>query len=418
VTLRIDSLDNGLRVVTLAMPGVETAAVGLCIDAGSRFEPAPLNGIAHMLEHMVFKGTRQRSARTIAEEIESVGGHLNAFTSRDHTLFYARVLGDDVHLGADLVTDLITAPLLDPSELVKEKDVILQELGQALDTPDDLLFDHLQAVAYPGQSLGRSILGTAETIARVDASDISAWQHEHYAAGSMVLSAAGKVDHDALLAFAKERLSDLPGGTTPAPEAARYAGGEMREEKPLEQVHIALAVPAATYRDADYYEQMLFSTALGGGMSSRLFQSVREDHGLCYAIYSGLTPYADSGLFSLYIGTGSDTAEKAMRLSLEEWKRCTETLDEAELARAKAQAKAGLFMSLESCSSMSESAARQLLIFDRVIPAAEIAARIDGCSLAHVRMAGEQLLGGALSLAAVGPHKQVADVETCTRWLS
>jgi predicted Zn-dependent peptidase len=220
MSVEISSLSNGLRVATLAMPGIETAAVGLNIDAGSRFEAAAANGVAHMLEHMVFKGTRSRSARDIAEQIEAVGGHLNAYTSRDNTVFYARVLGDDVGLGFDLVSDMITAPLFDEKDLTKERDVILQELGQALDTPDDVVFDHLQSAAYPDQPLGRTILGTSETINAIETKDIRIWQSRHYAAGSIVLTAAGKVDHAALVKLAEDRLSVLPAGTRPAPDAA------------------------------------------------------------------------------------------------------------------------------------------------------------------------------------------------------
>jgi predicted Zn-dependent peptidase len=418
MSVQISTLPNGLRVASLAMPGIETAAVGLNIDAGSRFETASTNGVAHMLEHMVFKGTRSRSARDIAEQIEAVGGHLNAYTSRDSTVFYARVLGDDVALGLDLVSDMITAPLFAPSDLVKEREVILQELGQALDTPDDLVFDQLQNIAYPDQPLGRTILGTSDTINAISTEDIRAWQNAHYAAGSIVLTAAGKVDHGALVALAEDRLGALPSGNRPAPAAARYAGGEMRDERALEQVHIALAVPSARYSDEDYYAQMLFSAMLGGGMSSRLFQSVREDHGLVYSVFSSLTPYADHGLFSLYLGTGTDVAAKAVDVTLSEWKRSIDTLTEAELQRAKAQGKAGLFMSLESCSSLSESFGRQLLIFDRVIPTEEIIARIDGCTLADIKSAGAKLIGGPLSLATVGPSVGVPDVAACEHLLA
>ncbi len=418
MSVEISTLANGLRVATLAMPGIETAAVGLNIDAGSRFETAACNGVAHMLEHMVFKGTQSRSARDIAEQIEAVGGHLNAYTSRDNTVFYARVLGDDVGLGLDLVSDMITAPRFDDKELTKEREVILQELGQALDTPDDVVFDLLQAVAYPDQPLGRTILGTSDTIGVISVEDIRGWQNTHYAADSMVLTAAGKVDHSALVKLAEQRLGAVASGKRPAPMAAQYAGGEARDERALEQVHIALAVPSARYTDSDYYAQMLFSAMLGGGMSSRLFQTVREDHGLVYSIFSSVTPYADHGLFSLYLGTGADVAAKAVDVTLREWKRSIDTLTEAELSRAKAQAKAGLFMSLESCSSLSESFGRQLLIFDRVIPTEEIIARIDGCTLADATTAGARLIGVALSLATVGPSAGVPDVTTCARLLA
>ncbi len=418
MSVQVSTLSNGLRVASLAMAGIETAAVGLSIDAGSRFETASNNGVAHMLEHMVFKGTRSRSARDIAEQIEAVGGHLNAYTSRDNTVFYARVLGADVGLGLDLVADMITAPLLDSGELVKEREVILQELGQALDTPDDLVFDHLQSIAYPDQPLGRTILGTSETINVIGSEDIRKWQNAHYAAGSMVLTAAGKVDHAALVKLAETRLASLPAGARPAPVAATYAGGEKREERALEQVHISLAVPGASYTDGDYYAQMLFSAMLGGGMSSRLFQSLREDHGLVYSIYSSLSPYADGGLFSLYLGTGSDVAGKAIQLTLAEWKRSMDDLSDAELQRAKAQAKAGLFMSQESCSALSESFARQLLIYDRVIPTSEIIAHIDGCTLADVKAAGAKLISGKLALATVGPSTGVPDIAQCAAMLA
>jgi predicted Zn-dependent peptidase len=418
MSVQVSTLANGLRISTLAMPGIETAAVGLSIDAGSRFETAANNGVAHMLEHMVFKGTKSRSARDIAEQIEAVGGHLNAYTSRDNTVFYARVLGADVDLGLDLVSDMITAPLFDRAELVKEREVILQELGQALDTPDDLVFDHLQAIAFPDQPLGRSIIGTSQTINAISDDDIRSWQNQHYTAGSIVLTAAGKVDHAALVALAEQRLSHLPAGKCRSPVTAHYVGGEKREERTLEQVHISLAVPGACYTDADYYAQMLFSAMLGGGMSSRLFQSVREDHGLVYSVFSSLSPYADGGLFSLYLGTGADVAGKAVDVTLTEWKRSIDDLNDAELQRAKAQAKTGLFMSLESCSSLSESFGRQLLIFDRVIPTSEIIARIDGCTLAKVKAAGENLISGQLSLATVGPSVGVPDVAACARILA
>jgi predicted Zn-dependent peptidase len=411
MTVQISTLKNGLRIVTSTMPSLETAAVSLSVDTGSRFETAADNGVAHMLEHMVFKGTTRRTARQIAEEIESVGGHLNAYTSRDQTTFYARVLGEDVELGLDMVADLITNPVIETAELEKEKDVVLQELGTAVDTPDDIIFDHLQQMAYPDQPIGRSILGTRESIKAITRDAIFAYRDAHYLAGSMVLSAAGKIDHDALVHWAEAKLGRIPAGKRGAPVAATYQPGVLHETRDLEQAHLTLALPAATYTDPSYYAQTLFSALLGGGMSSRLFQEIREERGLAYAIYSYLTPFSDTGLFAIYMGTSSEQAAEALDVTLDCLLSATERVDEAELARAKAQAKAGLFMSLESCSAQSENLARQLLIYDRIIPTAEIVARIDSCTVADVIAAGRAIIaGGKLAAASIGPTDVAPDI--------
>jgi predicted Zn-dependent peptidase len=411
MTVQISTLNNGLRIVTSTMPSLETAAVSLSVDTGSRFETAADNGVAHMLEHMVFKGTARRTAREIAEEIESVGGHLNAYTSRDQTTFYARVLGEDVALGLDMVADLITNPVIDAAELEKEKDVVLQELGTAVDTPDDIIFDHLQQMAYPDQPIGRSILGTRDTIKAITRETIFAYRDAHYLAGSMVLSAAGKVDHDALVQWAEEKLGRIPDGKRASPVAASYQPGILHDARDLEQTHLTIALPASTYSDTTYYAQTLFSALLGGGMSSRLFQEIREERGLAYAIYSYLTPFSDTGLFAIYMGTSSEQATEALDVTLDCLLAATERVDEAELARAKAQAKAGLFMSLESCSAQSENLARQLMIYDRIIPTSEIVARIDGCTLADVMAAGQAIIsGGKLAAASIGPAEAAPDI--------
>jgi predicted Zn-dependent peptidase len=411
MTIQISTLKNGLRIVTSAIPLLETAAVSLSVDTGSRFETAADNGVAHMLEHMVFKGTTRRTARQIAEEIESVGGHLNAYTSRDQTTFYARVLGEDVALGLDMIADLVTDPVIDAGELEKEKDVVLQELGTALDTPDDIIFDHLQQMAYPDQPIGRSILGTQDTIRAITREAIFAYRDTHYLAGSMVLSAAGKVAHDDLVHWAEEKLGRIPAGKRTAPVAAAYQPGVLHDARDLEQAHLTLALPAATYADPTHYAQTLFSALLGGGMSSRLFQEIREERGLAYAIYSYLTPFSDTGLFAIYMGTSAEQAGKALDVTLDCLLAATEHIDEAELSRAKAQAKAGLFMSLESCSAQSENLARQLLIYDRIIPTAEIVARIDSCSVADVIAAGRAIIsGGKFAAASIGPASVAPDI--------
>ncbi len=411
MSVRISVLGNGLRVVTQNMPGLETAAVSLSIDSGSRFELAQDNGVAHMLEHMVFKGTKRRSARAIAEEIEAVGGMLNAYTSRDQTVFYARVLGADVALGLDMVSDLITSAEITANDLEKEKEVVLQELGTALDTPDELVFDHLQAAAFPDQPLGRTILGTADSIAGLSREAIQRYQQQHYVSGSMVLSAAGKIDHDAFVVAAEQHLGRVPRGVRPAPVPARYCGMDVQDVRDAEQTHISLALPASSFHAPAHYAEMLFSAVLGGGMSSRLFQDIREDRGLAYSVYSYISPYADAGLFGIYVGTAPDKAAQAISLTLDNLCACAETISDAELIRAKAQAKAGLFMSLESCSAQAENLGRQLLGFDRLISPAEIVAQIDACSAADVAAAGARLLNAApLAFSTVGPPACAIDV--------
>lgn len=412
---QVTILDNGVRVATLDMPGLETAAVGLYVDCGSRHERAEENGVAHMLEHMVFKGTRQRSARQIAEEIEAVGGALNAATGRDQTAFYARVLADDVPLGFDLLADMLTAPRFDSADMEREREVVLQELAQAIDTPDDIIFDNLFAASFTSQSLGRPVLGSEETIRALQPATVADWLDCQYRGSGLVVAAAGKVDHAALVAMAGERLGSIrhagPQQAGKPHEAARFIGGEHRDERPLEQVHVTLGWPGEHFHSDGYYPQMLFSTALGGGMSSRLFQDLREDRGLVYSVYSFLSPFADAGLFGLYFGTGAEQAGEAAQLCIEAIKRAAETLDEGELARAKAQAKAGLFMGLESCAGQSEQIGRHLLMYDRVINTAELVEQIDGCTVEMVRASGAALLSSAaLTLTSVGPSAGVPDV--------
>lgn len=412
MTIEQTTLENGLRVVTWALPGLETAAIGLTIDTGSRFEAVEVNGVAHMLEHMVFKGTRRRSARQIAEEIEAVGGQLNAFTGRDITSFYARVLAGDLPLGLDMVADLITEPLLDPDELTREREVVLQELGQAIDTPDDIVFDHLYAAAFPGQGLGRAVLGTEPSIRAIDRPALVDWLDRQYRAGSVVLTAAGKVDHAQIVAMARDRLSGIAGGTRAgASPSEAVLGGEHRDERDLEQVQVALALPGPHYTDPDYYPLMLFGTALGGGMSSRLFQDVREERGLVYSIYSYVSAYADTGYFGLSFATGAELAREAAERTMVTLAQTAAGLDAAELARAKAQVKAGLLMGLESCTGMIEQMARQVLLIDRVATTAEIVARIDAVTLDAVCASARRMLerADALALATVGPSDGVPD---------
>lgn len=401
----VTTLANGLRIVSYPTPGAETAAIGLHADTGSRFEEPSVNGVAHLFEHMVFKGTGTRSARDIAEQIEDVGGQLNAYTARDMTAFHARVLGEDVPLALELIADLVRAPRFDAGDLEREKEVVLSELGEARDTPDDIVFDHLQEAAYPDQPLGRSILGSEESIAAIEPEHLRGWLDAQFRGEVCVLAAAGKVDHDALVVLAERLLGDLPTGGRTAGERAIYGGGTRHDRRRFEQTHLTFAYEAAAHGAPDYYPLMLFATAAGGGMSSRLFQELREERGLAYSVYSTMTPYADTGLFSVYLASANNNAARAGALAVQVLGECAGGLDAAELARAKAQLKAGLLMSLEGCAGQAEYLARQMLIHGHPLPPAEVVAKVDACTVDDVRDAAKHMLAGPVARAHVGAIK-------------
>jgi predicted Zn-dependent peptidase len=418
---KITVLDNGLRVATVAMPSVQTASVGVWVDAGARHERPEVNGVAHMLEHMAFKGTDRRSARVIAEEIENVGGQLNAYTSRENTAYYARVLADDLPLATDIIADILQHSTFEPDELERERGVILQEIGQTLDTPDDLIFDLFQETAFPEQSLGRSILGPAEIVQSMSREQLMGYMAEHYAPERMVLSAAGKVDHDQLVDLGAKLFQTLPatGVKASGVEAGAYARGDHRKERDLEQVHLILGLPAFSYHDDDFYALQIFSAMLGGGMSSRLFQEVREKRGLAYSVFSFAACYKDTGVFSIYAGTGEEQTQELVPVLCDELIGLMRQPSEEELARARAQLKASMMMGLESCFAQSEDIARQLLIFGRRIPQEETIAEIDAVDAAAIERVGERLLGGALpSLAAIGPVSKLPSLEAVERRLA
>jgi len=398
----LTTLANGVRVVTRSMDHVETVALGLHVDTGARLESVATNGVAHLLEHMVFKGTTTRSARAIAEEIEDVGGSLNAYTARDMTVFHARVLADDTALAIDLIADLVRNPRFDADEIEREKAVVLQELGEARDTPDDIVFDHLQAAAYPGQALGRSILGDEASIAAISEGDLRDWLSVQYRAGSCIVAAAGKVDHDAFVALCERLFGDLASGTRPAFAPAAFAPGVVHDRRKFEQAHLTLGAAAPGHHHPDYDAAALFVTAVGGGASSRLFQELREERGLAYSIYASTTPYADAGLFSVYLATAKKDAARAFDLAVNVLATCAASLRPDELARAKAQIRAGLLMSLETPGGWAEFCARQLLAHGRLQTPAELVARIDAVDLDHVRAAAGRLVGGPYAVADVG----------------
>lgn len=405
--IRVSTLANGMRVASDPMDSVETASVGVWVEAGSRFERAPINGISHFLEHMVFKGTRNRDARAIAEEIEAVGGHLNAHTSREYTAFYAKVLKENLPLATEIIADLLQNATLDDEELSRERTVVIQEIMQANDTPDDIIFDRFQETAFPGQALGRSVLGSPERIGAMTRDVLLGYMRDHYGAPRMILAAAGRVDHDELLALAESAFADLPAAVTSEREPAEYRGGEWREERDLEQVHLVLGFPGLGFRHPDFHAMSVLSTILGGGMSSRLFQEAREKRGLVYSIYTFPAAYTDTGLFGVYAGTGEQEAEELVPLVCNELASVARDITIEELARARAQLRSGLLMSLESTSSRCEQLARQVMVFDRPIPVAETVAKIEAVDIAAVCQTAERLIASAPTMAVIGPISKV-----------
>ncbi len=412
MTVNLTTLPNGFRIVTEAMPGLQSAAIGVWVLTGARNEQAEQNGIAHFLEHMAFKGTGRRSALQIAEAIEDVGGYINAYTSREVTAYYARVLKDDVPLALDVVGDILRNSTFDLKEIEVERGVILQEIGQALDTPDDIIFDWLQEQAYPDHPLGRAILGQQEGVARFDRADLTRFVDQHYRPGQMVLAAAGAVDHDALVRAAEALFGDMTPGAAPAAPLAQFRGGEVRRVKTLEQAHMALAFESPAYGDADIHTAQIYATALGGSMSSRLFQEIREKRGLCYTIYAQAGAYADTGMMTIYAGTSGGDMSGLAEITIDEMKRAAQDMRPDEIERARAQMKAGLLMGLESPSNRAERLARMIQIWGRVPPLEEVVEKIDAVTLADVRRLAERTAAEApAALALYGPVEDAPTLE-------
>jgi predicted Zn-dependent peptidase len=400
--MKLTTLSNGLKVASRPMPGFETVAVGLYADAGSRHEPARVNGLAHLFEHMVFKGAGGRSARELSEAVEDVGGDLNACTERDGTSFTASLLAEHLPLGIELLSDMVLRPHFDAADLVREKEVVLQELGEARDTPSDIIFDDLWTAAYPEQPLGRSILGDEASIAAITVDDLHAWRTDLYRAGSLILVAAGKVDHEALVALADTRFAGLTEGVIASAEPAHFAGTLRAGRARADQAHLASAYAAPGLHDDDYYAARLFSDIAGSGASSRLFQAVREERGLAYSIWSSLAPYRDGGLFHHYAATARREAAAAAALIEEVLADTAETATEREHQRALAQAKAGLLMSLESSWGQASYVARQLSVHGRLVEPAEVVARLEAVTLEQIRAAGARILAGPRASATIG----------------
>lgn len=406
--MHLTTLANGLRVASRPMQSVETIAVGLYSPTGSRFEPAGKNGLAHLFEHMVFKGAGGRSAREISELVEDVGGDLNASTDREMTGFYASLLAPDLALGSQLLADLIRRPHFEAAHLELEKKVVLQELAEARDTAGDIVFDRLQEAAFPKQPLGLPVLGSADTLGAIGVDDLAHWSNEQFNASNLVLVAAGKLEHDRLVELAEQAFGDMPAGPRPAVAKARFVGGHRYEPRRGVQAHIAIAMAAPAWGDVDAYAAQLFADVAGGGSSSHLFQRLREDNGLAYSVSAAAMPFADTGLFYAYAAVDRGDAERARGEIEQVLADCAEKLTQRDLERARAMAKAGMMMSLESCWGQAYHVATRLIREGELIEPARIVERLDAITLDEVRDVGSRMLAGPRAFSSVGARLALA----------
>jgi predicted Zn-dependent peptidase len=421
MNVEITRLKSGLTVVTQNMPHLESVALGVWIKSGSRNETADEHGIAHLLEHMAFKGTARRSARDIAEQIENVGGELNAATSTETTSYYARVLKDHVPLAIDILADILTESAFDEEELEREKHVILQEIGAANDTPDDLVFDRFSEVAYRDQTIGRPILGTPESVKSFRPDQIRAYLSRNYTTDRMFIVAAGAVDHDTLVKQVEDRFSLLPekAAAEPVFVPARYIGGEVRETRDLMDTQLLLGFEGKAYHMRDFYCSQILANILGGGMSSRLFQEVREHRGLCYSVYAFHWGFSDTGIFGIHAATGGEDLPELVPVILDELRKSSEVIHQQEIDRARAQIRAQLLMGQESPAARAGQIARQMILYGRMIPNTEMMERLAGITTQRLTdLAGRLFFDTVPTLSAIGPVEKLAPLSDITAALS
>ena len=401
-------LSNGLTMAVDPLPGAESVALGLYASVGSRSEPAHLSGLAHLVEHMVFKGAGGRDTRALAETIEDVGGSLNAWTARDQTVFHGRALARDTELMAELIADLVRAPLFDTEHLEREKQVILSELGESVDSPDDLVHDHLFEAAFEGQAIGRSVLGSERTVLGIAQRDCFDWLEQQFVPSRLVLAASGKVDADGILKLAEKLFGDMRERPVPVIDPARFTGGMRNDRRSFEQAHWCLAYEGVPAADPRAPALTLFVQALGGGTSSRLFQELREERGLAYSIYAWNQAFADTGLVGIGCAAERARAADSVQLARDVLQATVEGLSDAELGRARAQVEASLLMSLETAQGRADQMARSIEVFGRILPLEELLEQLRSVTVADALAAGHALLDGPVAVASVGAKLAIA----------
>ena len=419
MTVTVSRLANGLRLATRNMPHATSVSVGIWVTVGARDECENEQGMAHMLEHMAFKGTTRRDAQTIAAEVENVGGYMNAHTSREETAYYLRLLPENLELGVDILADILTDSTLPTAEIERERGVIIQEIGQSLDTPDDLVFDLFARSCFEGHTLARPILGTVESVSGFSQKDLRGFLQRHYGAGQMLVVAAGAVTHDLLSALIESRLGHIADATTAKRQPAAWQGGRQIVERQLEQSHIVFGLPVMANTIEERFALMGLSTLYGGGMSSRLFQQVREKRGLCYSIFSFAALNSDGGSFAVYAGTSASQVDEMLSVSAAELATVATAVSADEVERAKAQLRANLLMARESVSASGDALARQIMLFGAPQSDKELLAAIDGLDPGAISaMAGRILESSAPAVAVVGPKSDVMSNAELARLLA
>ena len=416
---QITTLKNGLRIITADFPQLETVSVGLWINTGSAYETESLNGISHFLEHMSFKGTTSRTACQLSEEIEDAGGQSNAYTAREFTAYYAKMLKNDIELAVDVLTDSLKNSTFPEDELQKEREVVVQEIKQTIDAPDDIIFDYFQETAFPNQAIGRSILGTKEKVRSFNRETLQSYLETNYGAQNMVACAVGNVNHQAFVKMIEDRLGDYKSQTSFVSDKQEYHGGFFAESRKIEQAHITLGFNGVPYKTEDYYPTMLLASMLGGGMSSRLFQEIREKRGLAYSVYSFAASHTKAGMFGIYAGTGANDLKSAVPVIAEELRKiCNDKFSDKELLRAKTQMKASMLMVLENPSSTAEMLARQMLIYDRIIPVEEMVERIEKVNLDEIQCLAQQIFSSKPTYALLGAVDKRIEYDELQKMLS
>ena len=400
---RLTTLPSGLRVVSDHVPSMHSVALGIWSGVGTRYEDMANNGAAHMVEHMMFKGTKTGDALDIAQSIENVGGHMNAYTSREVTSYHAHMLENDMGLGLEVLGGMYNNSTLPDDEIERERQVILQEIGMCHDTPDDLVFDNYYETAYPGQTLGAPILGSSNHVTNMSRQALTDFIKNFYTPSRTVISAAGNVDHDALVEKASTVFADLPKDIDFEPKPAAYNGNENRVQKDLEQAHFILGFQSFSRLDDDHYTAQALSTLLGGGMSSRLFQEVREKRGLVYSIFSFNSAYQDDGQFGIYAGTGPDSLAEIIPVISDEILKVTQDVTEEEVIRAKAQLKSSLLIGRESMMTRADQYAKYALFRNAEFDIEKTLAQIEAIDENAIHNVAKRIFSTKPNLAALGP---------------
>ena len=408
---KFSTLDNGLRIVTHHMPAFESVTFGVWNNVGSRDEHEDINGTAHFLEHMAFKGTKTKSAKQIAEKIDSVGGFINAYTSEETTAYFVKLLEQDLQVGIDVISDILQNSTFESKELETERGVILQEIGMYLDDPSEMVGDYWQKTAFPNQPIGRLIIGKKDIIKSIEREKIINFMQSNYHPTKMIVSAAGKINHDKFVEQISNSMTNLPTGNISERIKAIYQGGEYREDKKLEQIHLILGFEGLDFYDDDYFALKIYSAIMGAGMSSRLFQEIREKRGLVYSIYSSARSFYDTGTFQVVAGTGKEEIKELLPVLCDELLSSPKNLTEKEIEKSKTQLRAATLMSLESTMSNASLAVHQLFTEGKLIDIQEILEKINNVSRTSIEKVATKVLSSKPTISSIGPIKHLESLD-------